>query len=58
MADVFGDEHQSPEYKQKVRDCLNKWEDEEIDMVEVWDTTWKGFIAFFENSSSWVDCDA
>lgn len=61
MSDFFGEERLSDAYKDKMRDCMLKWEDEENrDLPGAMDAFWKSAVDYFDAhppEDDWVDCD-
>lgn len=58
MSDYFGEERQSAEFKERMRQCMIKWEDD--DLPEGMDAYWKGAVDYFNAhpaEDDWVDCD-
>lgn len=73
MSDIFGEEHLSTQFKEKMRQCMVKWENEEDSgkMPAAMDGYWKSFVALSHqirgvtpadrdkpHPDYWVDCNA
>ena len=58
MSDYFGERHLTNEFKEKMRQCMNKWDDEEL--PEALDQFWYSTTNVFQHpdlADDWVDCE-